>query len=88
MLVLTVAMAGWLFASASGLTVNWFGLFLVPDLIDKSKELAGVFKQVHFYAAATLGVVLVMHISAALWHGFVKRDGVLGRMWSSSGSKA
>ena len=86
-LVITVATSGWLFASASGLTVNWFGLFLVPDVIDKSKEWASVFKLIHLYAAAALGAALFTHISAALWHGLVKRDGILERMWFSSGNK-
>ena len=86
-LVVAVATSGWLFASASGLTVNWFGFFLVPDLIDKSKEWASVFKLIHSGAATTLGAALTIHISAALWHGFIKRDGVLKRMWFNTGSK-
>ena len=61
--------------------------FLVPDLIDKSKEWASVFKLIHSTAATTLGAALTIHISAALWHGFIKRDGVLERMWFNTGSK-
>lgn len=71
---------GWLFSSASGFQVVWFGVLPIPDLIGKDKELAEVLKLVHRGLAYGLGVVVVAHIAAALKHHFVDRDDVLKRM--------
>jgi len=28
-----------------------------------------------------LGLLVVLHVLAALWHQFVRRDGLMARMW-------
>ncbi|MEO1748270.1 MAG: cytochrome b/b6 domain-containing protein [Pseudomonadota bacterium] len=38
-------------------------------------------RYMHAVATKALGALIVLHIAAALWHQFVKRDGLLGRMW-------
>jgi cytochrome b561 len=72
--------AGWLYASAAGLSVNWFGLILIPDLIAKNTELAPLFKGFHHGLAGLLVVLLVGHIGATARHAFVLRDDVVRRM--------
>lgn len=79
-LLLLAPLAGWLHASAAGLSVNWFGLFLVPDLVPKDRALAAVFWAAHVGLVAALAVLIAVHIAAALRHAFVLRDGVLERM--------
>jgi cytochrome b561 len=81
-------LAGWLHASAAGLSVNWFGVVQVPDLLPKNLELSDLFKQTHRICVALLALLLVGHIGAALRHAFALRDGVLRRMlpWKSSGT--
>jgi cytochrome b561 len=46
-LLVLAPLAGWMHASAAGLSVNWFGLFQVPDLIPKQPELSELLKAVH-----------------------------------------
>jgi cytochrome b561 len=40
-------------------------------------------EDVHGYLAYILFALAGAHILAALWHQFVRRDGVLARMWPS-----
>lgn len=72
--------AGWLYASAAGLSVNWFGLFQVPDLVAKDRELAELFKALHIGLVALIALLLAAHVGAALRHAFVRRDDVMHRM--------
>jgi len=72
--------AGWLYASAAGLSINWFGLILIPDLISKNAELAPLFKALHQWLVALLVLLLIGHIGAAARHAFVLRDNLVQRM--------
>jgi cytochrome b561 len=86
-LLLLTPLAGWLYASAAGLSVNWFGWFLVPDLIDANRKLASLLKLLHKSCAAALVLLIALHVGAALRHAFLLRDGVMHRMlpWRPSG---
>jgi cytochrome b561 len=79
-LLLLVPFAGWLYASAAGLSVNWFGLWLVPDLMPKDALWAARFKLLHKLTVLLLALLLVAHIGAALRHALVRRDGIVRRM--------
>ncbi|OFW27740.1 MAG: hypothetical protein A3H97_09040 [Acidobacteria bacterium RIFCSPLOWO2_02_FULL_65_29] len=80
LLLILAPLAGWLYASAAGLSVNWFGLFQVPDLVSKNNELAELFKAVHIGLVALLASLVAVHVGAALRHGLILRDGVMHRM--------
>jgi cytochrome b561 len=73
-------LAGWLYSSAAGLSINWFGLIQVPDLIAQDPGLAEVFKQLHRALVALLALLIARHVEAALRHAFWLRDGVAHRM--------
>lgn len=79
LLVLT-PLAGWMHASAAGLSVNWFGLFQVPDLLPKQPELAELLKTAHRSCVALLALLVAGHAGMALRHALVLRDGVMHRM--------
>ncbi|MFN3938697.1 MAG: cytochrome b [Gemmobacter sp.] len=38
-------------------------------------------RAVHGAIAGLLALVLALHVAAALWHQFVRRDGLFARMW-------
>ncbi|HEX9672364.1 MAG TPA: cytochrome b/b6 domain-containing protein [Burkholderiales bacterium] len=80
LLLVLAPLAGWLYASAAGLSVNWFGLILMPDLIAKDPGLADVFKQVHRALVALLALLIAGHAGAALRHALWLRDGIAHRM--------
>jgi cytochrome b561 len=73
-------LAGWLYASAAGLSVNWFGLILIPDLIAKNTAIAPLFKELHHGLVGLLALLLIGHVAAAARHAFILRDNVAQRM--------
>ena len=79
-LLVVVPLSGWLHASAAGLSVNWFGLFLVPDLIPQEKTAAEFWRATHRTCVFLLALLLALHIGAALRHALVLRDGIVYRM--------
>lgn len=83
-LLLVVPLLGWIGVSLfPALTV--FGLFDLPALTTPDEKAAGTMLGIHGKLALTLGAVAGLHILAALYHGFVRRDGVLRRMWPGRG---
>ncbi|MEL6948167.1 MAG: cytochrome b/b6 domain-containing protein [Pseudomonadota bacterium] len=38
-------------------------------------------RYVHAFATKALAALIVLHIAAALWHQFGKKDGLIARMW-------
>jgi len=79
-LMLAIPLSGWIYSSASGVSVVWLGLVPLPDLVGKDKALAAVLKVVHTGLNYTLLALVSVHMGAALKHHFVDRDGTLARM--------
>jgi cytochrome b561 len=80
-LLFVVPILGWLNASWRGMTVSFFGLFDLPKLIATRAAGWGWTGDVHGLLANYLLLVLVgLHVAAALYHHFVRRDRVLQRM--------
>ena len=78
--MLAMPLLGWLMQNANGLLVEPFGLFHLPALVSQDLALYGLFRTLHGYAAMTFFAFIVVHIGAALFHGWVRRDGVLQHM--------
>ena len=79
LLMIGLPLLGWLTLSAKGLPVPFFGLEL-PPLMEKSPDLAVLFKKIH-EAVAKAGYLLIgLHAAAALHHHYVKHDNTLTRM--------
>jgi cytochrome b561 len=79
-LMLAIPLSGWVYSSATGVSVVYLGLVPLPDLVAKDKALAGILKAVHVGLNFTLVGLVIIHLGAALKHHFVDRDGVLARM--------
>jgi cytochrome b561 len=79
-LLVLAPLAGWMHASAAGLSVNWFGLFQVPDLLPQQPELSKLLKAAHRVCVALLALLVLGHVGVALRHALVLRDGVMHRM--------
>lgn len=75
-----VPLAGWAYSSAAGFPVVWFGVVPLPDFVSPDKALAEVMKERHEFLAWTLGVLVLLHIGAAVKHHFFDRDGLINRM--------
>lgn len=73
-------LSGWAMSSAAGYPVSMFGLFNMPMLVGPDKDLAKAMNELHGNMAIALIAILVLHIVAALFHHFVRKDNVLIRM--------
>lgn len=61
-----------------------FGLFTIDPGVKKNRAIFHPTEDIHGYLAYTLFALVGIHVLAALWHQFVRRDGVLSRMWPAS----
>ncbi len=79
-LIVLVPLLGWAATSAYGAPIVVYGLFELPPLLSKSESVSKILFTLHKTFALVLAAMVVVHIGAGLWHGVVKRDGVLARM--------
>lgn len=78
--MIVMPLSGWGMSSAGGHPVNFFGLFELPALVEKNKELGKVFHEIHEIAGFVLIGLFALHVGAALLHHFIYKDNVLKRM--------
>lgn len=79
-LLFVVPLVGWAGTSAFGARIPVFGLFELPMILEKNKEVADVLLPLHAALALSLCGLLILHIGAALHHHFVRKDNTLRRM--------
>jgi cytochrome b561 len=77
-----VIFLGWAHSGArpQGDYGSFFGLFHVPQFTSPDKATADAFEDRHIYAAYVLLALIVIHLAAAAWHHFIKRDRIAARM--------
>lgn len=81
LLLLALPLSGWVIASAGSYPLRLAGLFDWPKLaVAKGDRLLALAREVHALGGWLLAGLLLLHLAAALWHHFVRRDGVLRRM--------
>ena len=87
LLLFVVPLAGWLMVSAGrGEPISWFGLFDIPALpVQRSRETAGLFNNVHEIAAFTTVGLVALHVAGALKNTFSDRLPGISRMWFGRG---
>lgn len=74
-LAFAMALSGMTFARASGLPDAVFGSGVMPEAFTHPA------RAVHGIASKLLMALIALHIAAALWHQFIRRDGTMARMW-------
>ena len=80
-LLVVLPLLGWLNASFRGFDLSFFGLFGVPRLVAPRSPGFAWTGDVHIALSYYFFLPIVgLHIAAALYHQFIKKDGVLGRM--------
>jgi cytochrome b561 len=81
LITFVVIMLGWAHSGAREQNyASWFGLFNVPQFTTPNKEAADLYEDLHIYCAYGLLALIVIHLAAAAWHHFIKRDRVAARM--------
>ncbi len=78
--LLTMPAVGFVATNAWGFSLTWFGLVPLPGPVGKDVPLAETLTLVHRVMAWSLVAMIGLHVSGALWHHFVRRDGTLRKM--------
>jgi cytochrome b561 len=79
-LLLAMPVVGYTANSAYGAPTPFFGLFNLPPIVGKNEALATQLFAIHRWAGWLLIALVLMHVGAALYHHFIRRDSVLKRM--------
>ncbi len=78
-MLIVVPLLGWLGVSRYP-ALNIFGLFNLPGLVAPDKQAAEAFFFLHKALAIVLVLLIGAHVGAAMFHHFIRKDGVLTRM--------
>ncbi|WP_198384623.1 cytochrome b/b6 domain-containing protein [Roseomonas sp. KE2513] len=78
--LILLPLLGWMAANAYGTTPRLLGLIPLPSLLAPDQAVAETIGGVHKNVAMLLLVLIALHVSGALYHALVKRDGVIRRM--------
>ena len=79
-LLLAMPIVGYIANSAYGAPTPFFGLFDLPPIVDKNETLSTPLFTIHRLVGWLVIILVLIHVSAALYHHFVRRDKVLQRM--------
>ncbi|CCM76684.1 cytochrome b [Rhizobium mesoamericanum] len=80
MLMIGMPLIGWAMMSAGAYPVVLYGQIRLPAILPQSDSLHTLLWNAHFYLAFAFFALVLLHIAAALFHGLVRRDGVLQTM--------
>jgi len=76
-----VAILGWAHSGAHTPSYSdWFGLFHVPQITSPDRAAAKAYEDRHIFFSYVLLALIGIHMAAAGWHRFVRRDRVAARM--------
>jgi cytochrome b561 len=78
--VFATTLTGWLFESARGWTIYYFGLVPLPRLVEEGSAYGRAIGRNHETLTWVLLVLVAGHVAAALVHYFFNKDRVLQRM--------
>jgi cytochrome b561 len=78
--MLVIPLSGWLYNSAAGFPLQWFGYIHWPALLDANPSIKVIARQVHEAAVYIFMGLLLVHIAAACKHHWVDRDDIMRRM--------
>ena len=79
-ILIVLPLLGWINANARGWHVRLLGFIPLPALVPSGSAWGHRMGDVHMNLAIALLVVIGLHVLGALYHQFVLRDSLLGRM--------
>jgi cytochrome b561 len=77
---LVMPLTGLLNAATAGHPVSFFGLLTIPPLLLEDPRLAQLAVAIHLIGQFVVYALVVLHVTAALTHRFVRRNRILDRM--------
>lgn len=79
-LMLVLPLLGWAMISASGEPVMLGTALQLPAIVPADAQLFALLRKAHGYLAYLLFLTVLVHLAAALFHGWIRRDEVLDSM--------
>ena len=79
LLMILTPLAGIIMSIASKYGIKWFGIEIISGIDDKG--LRELFHEFHIIFGILILVLLFFHISGALKHSLVDKDGTIQRIW-------
>jgi cytochrome b561 len=79
-LMIVMPLLGWAMLSAANYPVVLYGGVHLPMLLPQSDSLHTALWNAHFYLAFVFFAIVLMHLAAALFHAWVRHDGVFEAM--------
>jgi cytochrome b561 len=81
-LLIMIPLGGYIALQLYG-EIRLFGWLPLPSFLAPNKPLSEQIFAIHKLAGFVLIALVVLHFSAAMFHRFILKDNVLGRMWPS-----
>ena len=79
-LMFALPLVGWTMLSAGGYPIALFGSFHLPPLSPVDPTLFALLRRAHTLLAFLLFLTILAHLGAALFHAWIRRDGVFRSM--------
>ncbi len=79
-LMLVMPLVGWAMVSAAGNPVVMWGDVHLPAIAPHDPAVYSVLRAAHAWLARVLLAVILLHLAAALYHAWIRRDGVFAGM--------
>ncbi|RQZ16762.1 cytochrome b [Burkholderia sp. Bp9031] len=79
-LMLAIPVLGWMKTNAAGHTASCFGLFSLPTLVPRSRELSHWLGELHALTAYGLAALVGLHVLGALAHRLIHTENILPRI--------
>jgi cytochrome b561 len=86
-LMLVLPLLGWAMISAAGDPVMLGSSVQLPAMVAANAPLFAVLRKAHGFLAYLLFLTVLLHLAAALFHGLIRRDGVLRSMTGVSAKR-
>lgn len=79
-LMIGMPLFGWGMLSAASYPVALFGGMYLPPILPLSEGLQPILWNAHYYLAFVFFALILLHVAAALFHAFIRHDGVFDAM--------
>lgn len=79
-LMLLIPLVGWAMLSAGGYPVMLSSALRLPPIFPANAVAFAILRHAHAWLAMLLFLTFLAHLGAALYHGLIRRDGVLSSM--------
>lgn len=82
--ILFIPISGWVMSSAGDFPISFFGLFEMPNIVQKDENIFEFSRSVHEYLALVIIGCVGLHVIGALKHQWIDKDATMQRMGASS----